>query len=115
MGSDGTIGYLVGKFDVLRVECARRNRFGHYRVANLVAERGSDAKLTDWISERTRDCPQKIQAGLKLLLVVDEPALATVRHRLSPRAPCAFALSPGARSETLKRKHWRAARKKKAT
>jgi hypothetical protein len=70
MGSDGTIGYLVGRLDFLRVECARCNRFGRYRVANLVAERGPDAKLTDWLSERTRDCPQKNQAGLKLLLVV---------------------------------------------
>jgi hypothetical protein len=48
----------------LRVECARCNRSGRYSVAKLVAERGPDAKLTDWLSECTRDCPQKNQAGV---------------------------------------------------
>jgi hypothetical protein len=59
-----TIGYLVGKHDVLRVECARCNRAGRYSVAILVKLHGLDAKPTDWLSERTRDCPQKNQAGV---------------------------------------------------
>ena len=63
-GSDGTLGYLVGKLDVLRVECARCNRAGQYNVAKLVAERGLDAELTDWLSECTHDCPQKNQKGV---------------------------------------------------
>jgi hypothetical protein len=46
--------------------------------------------------------------GLKLLLVVDEPALAKVRHRFPPPKPTApFALSAGTRADTLGRKHWR--------
>ena len=47
-------------------------------------------------------------AGLKLQLVVEEQQLAKVRHRLQPPAACApFGASPGARSETLNRRHWR--------
>jgi hypothetical protein len=46
--------------------------------------------------------------GLKLLLVVDEPALAKVRHRPPPPKPSTpFARSVGARAETLRQKHWR--------
>ena len=55
MGSDGTFGYLIGKVEVLRVECAP----GRDGVAKLVADRGPDASLTDWLSERTKDCPQR--------------------------------------------------------
>ena len=64
MGSDGTFCYLIGKLDVLRVECWQFSRAGRYSVAKLVAERGPDAKLTDWLSEQTRGCPQKNQAGV---------------------------------------------------
>jgi hypothetical protein len=64
MSEPGTIGYLIGKLDVLRVECAQCNRAGRYSVSKLVTERGPNARLTDWLSERTRDCPQKNQAGV---------------------------------------------------
>jgi hypothetical protein len=64
MSQPGTIGYLVGRLDVLRVECARCNRAGQYSVARLVAARGRAFKLTDWLSERTRDCPQKNVQGV---------------------------------------------------
>jgi hypothetical protein len=64
MSRPGTFGYLVGKLDMLRVECVECNRAGRYSVARLVAERGADAKLTDWLSERTRDCPQKNVKGV---------------------------------------------------
>jgi hypothetical protein len=63
MSEPGTFGHLVGRLDMLRVECWRCDRAGSYSVAKLVAERCPDAKLTDWLSERTRDCPQKNQAG----------------------------------------------------
>ena len=33
-------------------------------VARLVAEFGAAYRLTDWLSERTADCPQKNQAGV---------------------------------------------------
>jgi hypothetical protein len=36
------------------------------RLSNqsLLAERGRDAKLTDWLSEQTKDCPQKNVRGV---------------------------------------------------
>jgi hypothetical protein len=64
MPSDGTIGGLVGKLDVLRVECPTCGRHGRYPVARLLADLGPGYRLTDWLSERTRDCPQKNQAGV---------------------------------------------------
>jgi hypothetical protein len=30
MSEPGTIGYLIGKLDVLRIECAQCNRAGRY-------------------------------------------------------------------------------------
>jgi hypothetical protein len=64
MPSDGTIGGLVGKLEVLRVECPTCGRQGRYHVARLVGELGPTYRLTDWLSERTADCPQKNQAGV---------------------------------------------------
>ena len=64
MSSDGTIGGLVGKLDVLRIECPTCGRQGRYHVARLLAEFGPAYRLTDWLSERTVDCPQKNQAGV---------------------------------------------------
>ena len=64
MPSDGTIGYLVGKLTVLRVECPRCDRNGRYQVARLVAEFGPNYLLTDWLHERTLDCPYKNEQGV---------------------------------------------------
>jgi hypothetical protein len=64
MPSDGTIGGLVGKPDMLRVECPMRGWQGRYQVARLLEELGAGYRLTDWLSERTADCPQKNQAGV---------------------------------------------------
>ena len=38
MPSDGTIGGLVGKVDVLRIECPTCGRQGRYQVARLLEE-----------------------------------------------------------------------------
>jgi hypothetical protein len=54
MPGDGTIGGLVGKLDVLRLECPTCGRQGRYHVARLLAELGAG----------TADCPQKNQAGV---------------------------------------------------
>jgi hypothetical protein len=56
MPSDGTIGGLVGKLLVLRIECPMCGRHGRYYVARLVAEFGAACRLTDWLHERTADC-----------------------------------------------------------
>jgi hypothetical protein len=40
MPSDGTIGGLVGKLDVLRIECPMCGRQGRYHVARLSRNSG---------------------------------------------------------------------------
>jgi hypothetical protein len=52
MPSDGTIGGLVGKLHVLRIE--------RYQV---LEELEHGARLTDWLNAHTADCPQKDPAG----------------------------------------------------
>jgi len=64
MPSDGTIGGLVGKPAMLRVECPTCGRQGRHYVARLLEELGPSYRLTKWLSERTTDCPQKNQAGM---------------------------------------------------
>jgi hypothetical protein len=49
---------LVGKFDVLRVECDKCGRRGRYRLDRLIEQYGLDAKLFDW--EPEADCPRKV-------------------------------------------------------
>jgi hypothetical protein len=49
---------------MLRIECYACRGLGRYSVAKLVEELGPGYRLTDWLSERTRDCPQKNQAGV---------------------------------------------------
>jgi hypothetical protein len=61
---DGTIGSLIGRLDVLRVECPQCRRFGRYHVAKLIEELGPGYRLTDWLHDRTRDCPNKQQTGV---------------------------------------------------
>jgi hypothetical protein len=38
--------------------------FRPLRVARLIEGRIADVKVTDWLSERTRDCPQNDQQGV---------------------------------------------------
>ena len=63
MPSDGTIGGLVGKLYVLRIECPTCGRQGHYCVARPLEELGPGYRLTDWLSERTANCPQMDLSG----------------------------------------------------
>jgi hypothetical protein len=44
---------LVGKLDVLNVECDKCNRFGRYHLDRLIERCGLDAKLFDWSDEIT--------------------------------------------------------------
>jgi hypothetical protein len=48
---------LVGKLEVLRVECDKCGRKGQYRLDRLIEQYGIDAKLFDW--EPEADCPRK--------------------------------------------------------
>jgi hypothetical protein len=61
MPRDGSITPrdLIGKLDVLRVECTKCDRRGQYRVDQLYVRHGPDAKLTDWLYALTRDCPRR--------------------------------------------------------
>jgi hypothetical protein len=61
---DGTIGSLVGRLDVLRVECQQCGRFGRYTVAKLIAQHGASYRLTDWLHAMTRDSPNKQPTGV---------------------------------------------------
>jgi hypothetical protein len=55
---------IVGKLDVLSIECDKCGRKGRYRVDRLVKKYGIDAKLFDWSDEVTADCPRKIAGNL---------------------------------------------------
>jgi hypothetical protein len=50
MPRDGAIifGDLVGKLDVLVVECEKCGRSGRYAVRRLIEQRGREAKIVDW-------------------------------------------------------------------
>jgi hypothetical protein len=55
---------VVGRLDVLRLECRTCGRCGRYQVAKLVEELGPRYRLADWLLERTRDCPNKSHVGV---------------------------------------------------
>jgi hypothetical protein len=61
MPRDGAIIFrdLVGKLDVLNVECEKCGRRGRYHPDRLIERYGIDAKLFDWTDEITADCPRK--------------------------------------------------------
>jgi hypothetical protein len=50
---------LIGKLDAVRVTCERCGRKGRYRLDRLIAERGGDASVVDWLSELTATCSIK--------------------------------------------------------
>jgi hypothetical protein len=54
---------LVSKLDVLNVACDKCGRSGRYRVDRLVQQLGRDAKLTNWLSNLTADCPRRLKPG----------------------------------------------------
>jgi hypothetical protein len=80
MPHDGSItpADLVGKLDWLVLSCEKCGREGRYKVARLVKGLGADAKLTDWLSQITADCPKKrnIDMSDRSLPGGDEPFAA---------------------------------------
>ena len=60
MPRDGaiTIRDLVGKLEVLHLDCDKCGRHGRYRLDRLIEQYGIDAKLFDW--EPEADCPRKV-------------------------------------------------------
>jgi hypothetical protein len=61
MPRDGAIIFrdLVGKLNVVRVECDKCGRDGTYRLDRLISRYGLDTKLFEWTDELTADCPRK--------------------------------------------------------
>jgi hypothetical protein len=61
MPRDGAIIFddLVGKLDVLRIECAKCERSGRYRLADLISRYGRDAKLFAFTDDVTATCERR--------------------------------------------------------
>ena len=61
MPRDGSItfGDLIGKLDVVRLECKKCGRSGWYPVRRLIEQHGRDGKMTDWKADLTADCPRR--------------------------------------------------------
>ena len=66
MPRDGVIVFadLIGKLDVLYIHCSKCGRPGRYRLDRLIQDRGRDAKVIDWLSELTADCPRMIARNM---------------------------------------------------
>jgi hypothetical protein len=66
MPRDGSIipRDLLGKGNVLAVECSKCGRSGRYRVARLAKLIGAGGKLTDWLCDLTADCPRRLAGSV---------------------------------------------------
>jgi hypothetical protein len=90
---------LVGKLDVLHVECAKCDRHGRYQVEHLFVRLGPDAKLTDWLSELTADCARKRVGNWSDACGARCPDLLKLGHWGNDRqAPLALLTRPARRS-----------------
>ena len=80
MPRDGAIifGDLTGKLKLLRVSCEKCRRAGSYAISYLIADRGGDAKIIDWLDELTADCPKKSPHNMNDQCVARCPDLAKV-------------------------------------
>ena len=80
MPRDGAIIFrdLVGKLDVLNIECEKCSRHGRYRLDRLIERYGIDAKLFDWSDETTADCPRKQAKNLNDICGARCPDLSKV-------------------------------------
>ncbi len=61
MPRDGAIifGGLIGKLDVLRVECSRCGRSGQYKARRADREIRAPREAVHWNDGITADCPRK--------------------------------------------------------
>jgi hypothetical protein len=50
---------LIGKLDVLRVECAKCGRSGRYRLVDLITRYGRNEKLFAFTADVTANCTRK--------------------------------------------------------
>jgi len=61
MPRDGAIvfGDLIGKLDVLRIECPKCGRSGRYRLADLLMRYGRGEKVFAFTDDVTANCTRK--------------------------------------------------------
>jgi hypothetical protein len=89
MSREGAIIFrdLLGKLDVLNVECAKCGRRGRYHLHGLIEGYAIDAKLFDWSDEITADCPRKQARNLndQCGARCPQPAKGGVKGPLSTR------------------------------
>jgi hypothetical protein len=52
-------GDIEGKLDVLRVECTKCARKGHYHVPRLIEVYGRKGNMSKWLSDLKGDCPKR--------------------------------------------------------
>jgi hypothetical protein len=52
-------GGLVGKLDLLRVECPKYGRLGRYRLADLITRYARDEKVFAFTADVTANCARK--------------------------------------------------------
>jgi hypothetical protein len=68
MPRDGAIIFsdLIGKLDMLRVECAKCGRSGRYRLADLITRYGRDEKLFAFTAEVIANCAESRRAAITI-------------------------------------------------
>jgi hypothetical protein len=52
-------GDIEGKLDVLRIECTKCGRGGHYGVARLIEKHGREGNMMKWREMLNADCPKR--------------------------------------------------------
>jgi hypothetical protein len=52
-------GDIEGKLEVLRIECTKCGRGGHYGVARLIEKHGREGSLMKWKEQLSADCPKR--------------------------------------------------------
>jgi hypothetical protein len=61
MPRDGSIIFsdLIGKLDLLRIECSKCGRAGQYRLADLISRYGRDEKLFAFTADVIANCARR--------------------------------------------------------
>jgi hypothetical protein len=71
-------GDIEGKLEVLRIECTKCGRGGHYGVARLIEKHGREGNLMAWRETLNADCPRRDATGLHNRCDVVSPDLPKV-------------------------------------
>jgi hypothetical protein len=98
MPRDGAIifGDLIGKLDVLRIECAKCGRSGRYRLTDLLMRYGRNGKVFAFTEDVTGNCTRK-QARSDSDLCAPRSHLQSMAHRSMLTYPQSTALARAAR------------------